>query len=81
MSMDRWMGWSLLWWRPGDGCNLGVYVCPRWRRQGIGRRLVLKQVAVADNLGLVPYTITGDESAQTLFRACGVRPYTKGYEG
>lgn len=81
VGSDRWVGWCLLWWTPGQGSNLAVYVAKSHRGQGIATRLVRRQAEVARMLDLYPHA-NGEcsEAAKRLFREAGVRPYTAEYE-
>jgi [ribosomal protein S18]-alanine N-acetyltransferase len=65
-----------IWMMAGDAHITTFGVHPGWRRQGIGRQLMLDVVELAESLGAVRMSLEvreSNEPAQSLYRAFGFR--------
>jgi len=74
---DRVVAFGGLWLIVDEAHITTFGVHPEWRRQGVGRRLLLGLIDLAIEIGAVHMTLEvrlGNEPAQALYRAFGFEP-------
>jgi GNAT superfamily N-acetyltransferase len=64
---DRDRGW--------DGYVMSVYTRPEWRRQGLGRALMLGLIREASSLGLARLVLHPTPESVPLYSSLGFRPF------
>lgn len=70
---DRWIGWTLTWWRFDESiARIGIFVDRDHRDQGLGSALLRRMTIALDSLGLRTRGNATDEAAARLFERFGI---------